>query len=55
MNRVAELGYLALPWLYDLLVTPLFKVFVAKPGSTAAPSPGNAFHPPDEASHRRHR
>jgi len=54
-NRVTELGYLALPWLYDRLVTRMFQVAVAKPGSTAAPNPGNAFDPPDLASHRRHR
>lgn len=54
-NRLIELGYLALPWLYDLLVTPLFKLAVAKPGSSAAPTPGNAFEPPGDSEHRLHR
>jgi short-subunit dehydrogenase len=53
-NRVIEFGYLAMPWVYDRLVTPLFKVVVSRPRSSAAASPGNVFEPPPDEVHTQH-
>lgn len=54
-NRLIEFGYLALPGVYDRLVTPLYKVLVAKPGTVAPPGPGNAFAPPADEAHQLRR